>query len=440
MYYQNCNRFIRANTCNYSLREFVSKPATSLLVAVFPKKKILCMKINYFDNINHKSPEEPEILIDIDSPKICRFCGKSYSEQTFDHSAHAISELIGNKKIFLRYECNDCNKYFSHFEGELAKFMGIERALSKMTHEDKEQFEHVIDNEKNIYHRIINVKNRNSQFINIMNSGVIKFKNDSSDFINKKKSYNKIKVFKAILKMALSMMPYDLLNNFSVMKKYLMDASNVPFYSMNIYNGPIIKNTFTSSSLILIEKYTFLKTPINENLIVSLQKLKSFRKNKIINFYFYIGPSCYQIVIPSDSFLRECILSGKKVNFQAEDIFLPKNSINSSARKIETETIFCDKNTNIKAHKEKWSFSHFLRIPVILENKKIKNNIPEEKNIKIDWEKLNSISNKTKDNNLIFKIMVFKSFYFSVKTNFNTYDDQRIVSLFEQYIYKNEFY
>lgn len=48
--------------------------------------------------------------------RICRFCGLSYPEVTFDKKAHAISESLGNKKIFCNDECDSCNKNFGKLE------------------------------------------------------------------------------------------------------------------------------------------------------------------------------------------------------------------------------------------------------------------------------------------------------------------------------------
>jgi hypothetical protein len=44
--------------------------------------------------------------------KICRFCGKRSPEVTFALEAHAIPEMLGNKSLFTRYECDQCNQLF----------------------------------------------------------------------------------------------------------------------------------------------------------------------------------------------------------------------------------------------------------------------------------------------------------------------------------------
>lgn len=54
-------------------------------------------------------------------PFKCRFCDGQEPERTFKKRAHAVSELLGNKLIKSRYECDDCNQRFSAFEDDLAK-------------------------------------------------------------------------------------------------------------------------------------------------------------------------------------------------------------------------------------------------------------------------------------------------------------------------------
>ena len=45
--------------------------------------------------------------------RVCRFCNKKHPETTYNQEAHAISESLGNKTIFLNEECDNCNKLFS---------------------------------------------------------------------------------------------------------------------------------------------------------------------------------------------------------------------------------------------------------------------------------------------------------------------------------------
>ncbi|PRY66294.1 HNH endonuclease [Vreelandella songnenensis] len=44
--------------------------------------------------------------------RICRFCQRGISDVSFTQEAHAISEALGNKKLILNEECDNCNKFF----------------------------------------------------------------------------------------------------------------------------------------------------------------------------------------------------------------------------------------------------------------------------------------------------------------------------------------
>jgi hypothetical protein len=54
-------------------------------------------------------------------PFVCRFCDGTEPAKSFKKTAHAVSELLGNKYIRTLYECDDCNERFSKFEDDLGK-------------------------------------------------------------------------------------------------------------------------------------------------------------------------------------------------------------------------------------------------------------------------------------------------------------------------------
>lgn len=73
--------------------------------------------------VRHLGPSSPKQTLGTE--KVCRFCGRRPPEATFRKLAHAVPELVGNKRLFARYECDGCNSDFSAFEAELAKSAAI---------------------------------------------------------------------------------------------------------------------------------------------------------------------------------------------------------------------------------------------------------------------------------------------------------------------------
>jgi hypothetical protein len=60
----------------------------------------------------------------------CRFCGKTSSETSFRNVAHAIPESLGNKRLISLEECDECNTYFSkELDDSLAKYLQPYRTL-----------------------------------------------------------------------------------------------------------------------------------------------------------------------------------------------------------------------------------------------------------------------------------------------------------------------
>lgn len=61
--------------------------------------------------------------------RVCRFCGKSYPEVTFDKVAHAVQDALGNKLLFCYEECDTCNHDLAPIEDHFRKIMDFRRAM-----------------------------------------------------------------------------------------------------------------------------------------------------------------------------------------------------------------------------------------------------------------------------------------------------------------------
>ena len=65
--------------------------------------------------------------------QVCRFCGRDSANTQFRHTAHAIPELLGNKTLFTREECDQCNSFFgSSIENDLENWTKPTRTFARI--------------------------------------------------------------------------------------------------------------------------------------------------------------------------------------------------------------------------------------------------------------------------------------------------------------------
>lgn len=83
---------------NYELQQFTDEGKSNIYVGEHDKKK-----------------------------RVCRFCGRSFPDVSFDEVAHAIPEALGNKHLFCYDECDSCNSDLSFVENNLTHWFEFRR-------------------------------------------------------------------------------------------------------------------------------------------------------------------------------------------------------------------------------------------------------------------------------------------------------------------------
>jgi len=75
---------------------------------------------SFFDYYNlHKSSNDiTDRFIKDPTNKICKFCGVSHPEVSFDTTPHIIPELFGRNNLTSNFECDTCNQKFQKFESD----------------------------------------------------------------------------------------------------------------------------------------------------------------------------------------------------------------------------------------------------------------------------------------------------------------------------------
>ena len=72
------------------------------------------------------------------SKRVCRFCGKSMPDVSFNHIAHAVGESLGNHRLFCYEECDICNGRLSQIEQDLTAMMDVRRATFGVKNKKKD--------------------------------------------------------------------------------------------------------------------------------------------------------------------------------------------------------------------------------------------------------------------------------------------------------------
>lgn len=154
--------------------------------------------------------------------RICRFCARKMPETTFKNVAHTIPLALGNRVYFSNYECDDCNHFFGEeIEPHLVGWLGVLNA-------------------------IYGVKGRTGILNFKLNNGMVSYDKEDDQPVIKCKNINKgnlinnrdgsytiyqhsiekyipVKVYKALVKIALGFIPEDKMHLFKYTINWLMD-------------------------------------------------------------------------------------------------------------------------------------------------------------------------------------------------------------------------
>lgn len=152
--------------------------------------------------------------------KVCRFCGKTFQQTSFKNVAHAIPELIGNKILISFEECDICNNLFSNYENELASYLNFARPAVGV--KGKKGYPKYKDNKGlQIEHKETN----QIKIQDILGSGNVSIDEENKEILvnGVRGAYIPQYVYKCFVKMALSIMKNDQLENFKETIKWLKD-------------------------------------------------------------------------------------------------------------------------------------------------------------------------------------------------------------------------
>lgn len=172
--------------------------------------------------------------------KICRFCGKDEDEVSFKKIAHVFPESIGNSALASNYECDVCNQFFGNtIENDYANFFSLYHSIMQVDGKSgvpkcsfkipclvrtNECAKYCVDIDfKDSRPSIRKCREVDDQYIKCAKGSMI-----ISKPVGK---HCPIAVFKAIVKMAITVMPIEEIPIFSDTIKWILNPEH-----SNLYN------------------------------------------------------------------------------------------------------------------------------------------------------------------------------------------------------------
>lgn len=171
----------------------------------------------------HIGTSEKRIVLKDSHPYKCRFCGKQKTAKEFKKVAHVLSRCIGNNTLFSAYECDECNgKVFAPFESNLSEYMKLFHTFSRIRGYNG------VPSYKANCHESTRVDYVDDKFQIKSFEGespIAEINEDAKNIkIQGKRSYVPTMVYKALVKMALSVLPEVEMVNFSTTLSWLQGA------------------------------------------------------------------------------------------------------------------------------------------------------------------------------------------------------------------------
>lgn len=170
------------------------------------------MNINFsyfsygYDGIDEFIGEEDE------TKRVCRFCGKKVPEVTFNNVAHAIQEALGNKHLVCYEECDNCNHDLALTEDNFRYLMDFRRAMYHIPRKGSNKAPTVVGKTF-----IVKAGENRGPELYLMDESIPESVDRTQPFymhLELKSPINNERMYKALCKMVVDMLPSDELTHF----------------------------------------------------------------------------------------------------------------------------------------------------------------------------------------------------------------------------------
>ena len=193
------------------------------------------------------------------SKKVCRFCGKSHPDTTFKEKVHLIPELLGTNKVLSMYECDACNAFFKGYESHLSHFLSSQRTMDNVKKKGKKV---PTFKSKDESVRIENVEINGEHFLKVSNFDIetnpfdFDIEKGTVSLKHKVYPYIPLYVYKALVKICLSVLPGDDFTNYNHALNFLMNDAFDPELIQYPINTTLLesKQNFPHLQVILFKK------------------------------------------------------------------------------------------------------------------------------------------------------------------------------------------
>lgn len=194
--------------------------------------------------------------------RVCRFCGKNGVER-FRNKAHAIPEALGNKLLVCNEECDECNHTLNKIEDNFTFLMDFRRAIFNIRRKGSTKTPKIVGQ-----NYVIQPDTSGHPELFVIDTAlpekISDYKNVWAKFEHKKNVVDE-NIYKALVKMALDLMPSERLSHFSNTIQWIKpkDIQLHPDSLPSILFSQLPKNRFYDQPVLSLffKKSTDLETP-----------------------------------------------------------------------------------------------------------------------------------------------------------------------------------
>ncbi|MED3180211.1 HNH endonuclease [Bacillus thuringiensis] len=185
--------------------------------------------------------------------RTCRFCGKSQPEVSFNKEAHVIPHMLGNQYLLSKYECDECNQYFSILENQLGNYTLFIRSI--LQQKGKKGYPKFKRNAFKVETVLMEGKER-IKISDAVESNKIE-EQDTSNHITisgERDSYIPIAVYKCLIKIAITLMPEEKVKYFSKSIKWILEKDHLkgnPEEKLYLFESIISPHYYSSPKVVL---------------------------------------------------------------------------------------------------------------------------------------------------------------------------------------------